>query len=323
MDREYEQTMAKAGVAMSLFSGLGFEFADKSSLSAKLKAISPSGSTAMRDAIMTATTMMLELWRIISTLGGHNVWNFVHIVLTDGDDNASKTSLDDASAVMYTIGRTLNVSVLKTYFIGVDLLSNSKAAREIATLALSGGENAEYFNINEVQINEIFEKIKVGLGILQRTQMVGVASGNVAAVAYQKQIDPVLLVKKQKYVVLFTLDVSGSMSGSKWRRVCESVSRFTSFLGAEDLVGGIVFNDTVKIVLSQTIKTSRPQISGGHSSAYNYSSNNNNNYNQPLLAPKRVNNECTCKKCLILLFSVIFFIVFFFFFLTFSGIIRI
>jgi hypothetical protein len=124
-EEEYKIALINTGLALGVFSGLGFEFANQSNLYSKLKKIKPEGSTAMRDAIMKATSVMLDLYRVISSLGGGDVWNFVHIVLTDGDDNASKTSLDDACAVMYSIGLTLKVSTLKTYLIGVDLSNNS------------------------------------------------------------------------------------------------------------------------------------------------------------------------------------------------------
>ena len=250
-------------------------------LPTRLKNLQPDGSTAMRDAIMLATKVMIDLGGVISQIGGENLWNFVHVVLTDGDDNYSKTILDDACAVMYAIGQTLKVSTLKTYFIGVDLAPNSKAAREISALALSGGENADYFNINAIQINDIFEKIKVNVGLLQRTGMVGVASDNAAYVTYHQSIDPVLFVEKQRYVVLFTLDISGSMAGNKWARVCESVEKFVSYLGSEDLVGAIVFNDTVKLLIQEnSLRPSSPPVYGGYqNTGYNYS----NNYNAPLL----------------------------------------
>lgn len=44
------------------------------------------------------------------------------------------------------------------------------------------------------------------------------------------------------YIVLFTLDISGSMS-SNWGKVCAAVDGFLDNLGNEDLVMGITFND--------------------------------------------------------------------------------
>ena len=50
------------------------------------------------------------------------------------------------------------------------------------------------------------------------------------------------------YVVLFTLDVSGSMSGTRWKSVCESVENIVDHLSANDLVAGLTFNDKVEIL---------------------------------------------------------------------------
>ena len=51
-------------------------------------------------------------------------------------------------------------------------------------------------------------------------------------------------------MVLFNLDCSGSMAGSKWNRVVQAVENFTSHLGQNDLVCGIVFNNTIRAITS-------------------------------------------------------------------------
>ena len=48
-----------------------------------------------------------------------NNWNFAHVVLTDGEDQHSKTSLKTMLEVMVIIGQKLNVKVLKIILIGV------------------------------------------------------------------------------------------------------------------------------------------------------------------------------------------------------------
>lgn len=50
-------------------------------------------------------------------------------------------------------------------------------------------------------------------------------------------------MQQQNYCVLFNLDVSGSMIGNKWYSVCQAVARFTNFLGQNDLISAMVFND--------------------------------------------------------------------------------
>jgi hypothetical protein len=53
---------------------------------------------------------------------------------------------------------------------------------------------------------------------------------------------------QQNYAVMFNLDVSGSMSGSKWSSVCQSVARFNNFLGENDIIAAMVFNHEAKLL---------------------------------------------------------------------------
>jgi hypothetical protein len=301
-DQQIQNAAINSAVAFALFEKLGFEIANKSTLPSKLKSISPTGATAMRDAVMLAITTMIELYGVIAKLGGAKVWNFVHVVLTDGEDTSSRTTLDDACKVMFLIGQTLPIQMLKTFFIGVDLQYNSQAAKELATLAACGGENAEFMKVSDIDISNIFEKIKLSLGIIERSRVIGVSDGRNAAVAVQKQSAAYLMMEKQRYVVLFTLDMSGSMSGSRWRRVCDSVSQFVNHLGGEDLVGAIVFNDTCRLVLNYIPSNSSYLPVSNYNQNYNYQYNydanyNTNNYQQPLLQSNQSSqNGCTSKK---------------------------
>lgn len=69
-----------------------------------------------------------------------------------------------------------------------------------------------------------------------------------AAFMVRDEISPFLAVNVQNYAVLFNLDVSGSMAGTKWNNVCDSVDRFVSYLGENDLVAAMVFNHEVKLL---------------------------------------------------------------------------
>jgi hypothetical protein len=51
---------------------------------------------------------------------------------------------------MLIIGAVIPVERLKTYFIGLDLLEDKKAAAELIALRALGGENAEIFNIDNM-----------------------------------------------------------------------------------------------------------------------------------------------------------------------------
>ena len=73
------------------------------------------------------------------------------------------------------------------------------------------------------------------------------------------EANPVLTLQRKNFVVLFNLDCSGSMSGGKWRRVCEAVRGFVSHLGEKDLVCGVVFNNEFNL-LTSPLKGNIPQI---------------------------------------------------------------
>ena len=61
----------------------------------------------------------------------------------------------------------------------------------------------------------------------------------------QDEVNPILQVEALSYAIQFNIDISGSMSGSKWRSVCDSVDNLVSYLGPNDLIAGMVFNDKV------------------------------------------------------------------------------
>ena len=254
---EKDEAFLRVGVTYAVFQEIGFEPATTSRLPAILHNIRPSGNTSMRDAVLQSALLLIELGKLMQKIGTHDIWNIVNIVLTDGDDTSSKNHIDETCEAMLSIGAHLPIKNLKTFFIGVDLQPNSKAAIEIAAMVISGDKNTEYMNVNDAKIEEVFEKIKISLRILQITQAVAAQNDQGTFVAVRQQIKQVLLAEKQFFVVLFTLDMSGSMSGYRWAKVCNSVNKFVQFLGPEDLVCGIAFNENVSI-LTRPFKTNAP-----------------------------------------------------------------
>lgn len=51
-----------------------------------------------------------------------------------------------------------------------------------------------------------------------------------------------------RYLILLTIDVSGSMDGQRHNKVVNAVNQITGTLGSEDLVCGIVFNTDCKLL---------------------------------------------------------------------------
>jgi uncharacterized protein YegL len=253
-----DEALLRVGVTYAIFKEIGFEPAPSSRLPALLRNIKPTGSTSMRDAVLESALLLIELGKIMQKIGTSNIWNVVNIVLTDGDDTSSKSPLDDTCRAMLSIGSVIPVKNLKTFYIGVGLAPNSNAAKEIAAMVICGGKNAQYMNVEDAKIEEVFEKIKISLGILERTQAVAAQNSQGTFMAVRQQVNPVLLAQKQLFIVLFTLDISGSMSGGRWTKVCNSVKKFVQFLGPEDLVCGVAFNEKVSIL---TIPLKKPLTS--------------------------------------------------------------
>lgn len=258
--QQEEDALLRVGVTIGVLNKIGFEPSPSSRLPSILRNISPTGSTSMRDAVLESALLLIELGKMMEKMGTNGIWNVVNIVLTDGDDTSSKASLRDTCGALSQIGEHIPVQVLKTFYIGVGLENNSKAAREISEMVRSQGKNAEYLNVEAAKIEEVFEKIKISLGIIQRTQAVaGQNEEGQAFVAVRQQKKAFVMAQKQMFIVLFTLDISGSMSGGRWSKVCNSVDRFVDFLGPEDLVCGVSFNETVNI-LTLPLRTTQNYI---------------------------------------------------------------
>ena len=54
--------------------------------------------------------------------------------------------------------------------------------------------------------------------------------------------------KENKFLVLFTLDMSGSMAGGRWKKVVAAVAGFMTGLKGHDIVGCILFNEKPVII---------------------------------------------------------------------------
>jgi secreted protein with Ig-like and vWFA domain len=52
---------------------------------------------------------------------------------------------------------------------------------------------------------------------------------------------------------MFTIDGSGSMSGSKWKHVRKAINMFIENLSDEDMISTIIFNDEARCVTEPKI----------------------------------------------------------------------
>lgn len=200
----------------------------------------------MRDSILTGTQMMLELHKILRTIGTAHHWHFLHIIITDGADYGSLNTLQTTGIMVHALGQTIGNKFLKTVFIGIDVEKDREAVQEIAALVALGKDFTDFHCASSTNLDSIFDRIRVQLGI-QRTEF-GIRTEN--QVFYGMQQKTSVRVSRENYVVLFNCDMSGSMSGSRWSRVCASVERFLDFMSPTDLVAGLAFNNNVVLLTS-------------------------------------------------------------------------
>ncbi|KAM3141298.1 hypothetical protein pb186bvf_006683 [Paramecium bursaria] len=208
---------------------LGFESARKTNLPYKLENITCDGQTAMRDAVVKGTSMLLQLRELHIEMELPNLWQFVHIVITDGADNQSEISKEHVLALMEEVGDNVPPEHLKTIYVGVDLKKNDSALQELEELTSVGGRGAELKNIKADEMDSIFQKIKISL--LQRVQIrqLSVQADNKQIKFTQFQMQPQIQIE---------------MSVGQWQeKDAKAVREILGSLGDDDMVCGIVFND--------------------------------------------------------------------------------
>ena len=79
---------------------IGFKNTSESMIPSKLRRMTPTGQTAFRDSVLTASKMILDLIEILEECKTAEIWNVVHIVFTDGEDERSSHTLDNVLEMM-------------------------------------------------------------------------------------------------------------------------------------------------------------------------------------------------------------------------------
>ena len=179
---------------------------------------------------------MQEIFPKLSTKIDHK---FIHIVITDGQDNRSKCTSDDLAGLFALMGLTLG-GLCKTFFVGISL--GNQELRQLQELAQLGGDSCELINEDASKIDDIFDRIAVSLGISVQYGLYN--SNNTNYVSKTEALE--MTFKHQKYCVLFTLDTSGSMAGERWKKLCLAIKLFCTKLKASDIFGCQLFSDDVK-----------------------------------------------------------------------------
>lgn len=83
----------KKFLANSLLKELGFEIASEATFGSSLQKINPKGQAAFRDAFISGCGLMLQLADLLAKLGFLERWNLVHIIVTDGEDEKSESTI--------------------------------------------------------------------------------------------------------------------------------------------------------------------------------------------------------------------------------------
>lgn len=86
-----------------------------------------------------------------------------------------------------------------------------------------------------------------------RRDVVGLQHDEGTLFIQRDQVQKTVTVTQHNYAILFNLDISGSMAGSKWTSVCNSVQKFASNLTNVDFIAGMVFSDQVKLLINQRL----------------------------------------------------------------------
>jgi hypothetical protein len=142
----------------------GFLSNEKSEVGSMLKNMKPRGKTAFLDSYLLGLKRLMEVYGHINDMGCQDMWKFVYIVLTDGQDNASQAELSDIFKIQMLVGLTLG-DTIKTWLLGVDVDEDSKAGKTLQAIAAFGGNSCELGYVDKMEIENIFQKIIIQLGL--------------------------------------------------------------------------------------------------------------------------------------------------------------
>ncbi len=141
---KYQHIMQTAIIDASLILlTSGFEEGKTNSINKNLKAVTPSGGTAFRDAALLGTSLVLGTASKLVEINVGQAFHFIHIIMTDGQDTSSKATFEQLLRSNYLIGQIIPPKMLTTYYVGIGLDPTNQSSIEMIFLA-SIGENSFY-----------------------------------------------------------------------------------------------------------------------------------------------------------------------------------
>ena len=126
------------------------------------------GKTALYDALAAAIKSTLGATLMCKMLMGDKE-KYVLLVLTDGENNSGNITFDEAKKMMTSVGE--KGDLISTVFIGVNL--NDRARSSLKALADAGGDQTDFYDIKDMQIEEIFDRIAVTIQAAKRVTVAG------------------------------------------------------------------------------------------------------------------------------------------------------
>jgi len=133
--------------------------------------MSPSGGTALYDGIAQMVILSTKIHVELSKSLPVNVISYV-VVLTDGEDTASKIDLEGTKRLLATVNNLRNFKVI---FAGIQL--DYKSSQALRSLGSVGDSDIEFRELKSTEdIKNLFEHITVQFRV-QRTQYVVVGDG--------------------------------------------------------------------------------------------------------------------------------------------------
>jgi len=162
----------------------------------------------------------------------------INVVLTDGEDTSTKSNenFKQVSELLQLLhGTAINVDdSCQTFLVGI----GTDEFTGLRNLTKGCGKYCTFQQVSDVNIESLFEQIEVKVGISERLDIIGTSEA--AIVARSRQLE--LQLQQNRYIVIFTVDRSGSMSGGRWERVRKGLNAFLDKLGPNDLFAIQLFN---------------------------------------------------------------------------------
>jgi uncharacterized sporulation protein YeaH/YhbH (DUF444 family) len=125
---------------------------------------------------------------------------------------------------------------------------------------MAAGIHAEYHDITHTHISQMFHRIRKNAGMLSRPNQNLNAMNNINALNIPPYNGVTNQSQAENYAVLFTLDISGSMSGHKWEVTRHATVDFIRYLGNNDVVSAIVFNDHPHLVMRWSTRQNQMKL---------------------------------------------------------------